>query len=68
MFNARGVKIAFVAANHLVVEVVVYALLATALSRPAARRAYMAAKTGLDRACAVVMAGLGLRLLAERAS
>ena len=63
-----AVQIAFVAANHLVVEVVVYALLATALSRPAARRAYMAAKTGLDRACAVVMAGLGLRLLAERAS
>jgi threonine/homoserine/homoserine lactone efflux protein len=60
-------QIAFVALNHLGVEIAVYSLLAFALSRPAARAAYLSAKTWLDRVCAVVLGGLGLRLLAERA-
>lgn len=60
-------QIAFVAVNHLVVEVTVYALLASALSRPAAQHAYLAAKTHLDRLTAAVLGGLGLRLLLDRA-
>lgn len=60
--------IAFVTLNHFVVEVLVYSLLACALSRPTARRAYLSAKTHLDRIAALVLGGLGLRLLAERAS
>jgi threonine/homoserine/homoserine lactone efflux protein len=59
--------VAFITLNHLAVEIAVYALLVTALARPGARRAYVGAKTWLDRVCAVVLGGLGLRLLAERA-
>ena len=60
-------QIAFVAGNHLVVEIVVYSGLAHVLSRPAAQRAYLSAKTHLDRVTALVLGGLGVRLLLDRA-
>lgn len=56
----------FVAGNHLVVEIVVYALLATVLSTPAISRRYLAAKAWLDRAAALALGALGLRLLVSR--
>ncbi|WP_424974472.1 LysE family translocator [Dinoroseobacter sp. S124A] len=59
-------QIAFVALNHLMMEIAVYSVLAVALSRPRARRAYQAAKTHLDRLTAAVLGGLGLRLLLDR--
>lgn len=52
--------------NHLVVEIVCYSLIAILLSTPAMSRRYLAAKTGLDRFAAIVMGGLGLRLLLQK--
>ncbi|SFH32953.1 Threonine/homoserine/homoserine lactone efflux protein [Palleronia marisminoris] len=53
--------------NHLAIEVAFYTILATALSRPAARAAYLGAKTALDRFAGIVLATLGLKLLFSRA-
>lgn len=49
--------------NHFVVEVVFYSSLAVCMSTPRLSRAYMSAKSTLDRVAAVVLGGLGLRLL-----
>ncbi|WP_425090680.1 LysE family translocator [Tropicimonas sp. S265A] len=65
--NLSAPQIILVTANHLAVEIIVYSLLASALNRPAARRAYLSAKSHLDRLAAVVLGGLGVRLLVERA-
>ena len=54
---------AFVTANHIALEAVVYAVLAFVLSRRAVRRRYLAFKPTLNRAMALVLGGLGLRLL-----
>jgi threonine/homoserine/homoserine lactone efflux protein len=57
---------ALVAANHLFVEVAAYGTLAALIgARPIGLR-YLAAKAWLDRAAALVLGGLGLRLLLER--
>lgn len=53
-------------ANHLVVEIVVYAILATVLSTPQVTRQYLRAKAMLDRFAALVMGALGIRLLFSR--
>ncbi len=55
-----------IAANHLVLEVAFYALLALAMSRPAVGGAYLRAKRTLDRVTSVILGALGLRLLLER--
>ena len=55
-----------VALNHFVLEAIVYAALATALSTPAARAGYLRLKARFDRIAAVVLGALGLRLLLER--
>ncbi len=57
-------QIALVVGNHLLLEVAGYALIAYALSRPAARAAYLGARRWLDRVAALVLGALGLRLLA----
>ena len=61
-----GAEIAFVALNHLVLEVLFYTLLAMVLGAPAARRRYLSLKPVLDRIAATLLAGLGLRLLLEK--
>ena len=53
-------------ANHFVAEVAFYSLLALTMSQPRVRRRYLAAKRHLDRVAAVVLGGLGLRLLTSR--
>ena len=58
--------IAFVALNHLALELVLYAALAAAIATPTVSRRYLALKPWLDRGAAVVMGALGLRLLLER--
>lgn len=55
-----------IAANHLAVEVAVYAALAVLLATPAARAGYLRLKALLDRVAAVVLGALGLRLLIGR--
>jgi len=56
----------FITANHLAVEVTVYALLSAALSQAPVREGYLRAKPVIDRITAVILGGLGARLLAER--
>ena len=61
--------IALIVANHLVLEIAGYTILAWALSRPAARNAYLDARLWLDRLAALVLGALGARLvLPENAS
>jgi threonine efflux protein len=42
-----------------------YALVATLLSTPAPRRAYVGCKAFIDRAAGIVLLGLGLKLIAS---
>ncbi len=53
----------FVFANHLMIELIFYSLLAFGMSTSTARNAYLRAKLYLDRIAAVVLSALGLRLL-----
>jgi len=55
-----------IAANHLVLEVAVYAALATLLATPAARAGYLRLKPVFDRVAGLVLGALGLRLLIGR--
>lgn len=55
--------IALVTANHMLLELIVYAGLAALLNRPSVQRRYLAAKPAISRATALVLGGLGLRLL-----
>lgn len=59
-------QIAFVAFNHLCLELLFYTILAMVLGAPAARHRYLSLKTVLDRIAATLLAGLGLRLLLEK--
>ncbi|WP_377505875.1 LysE family translocator [Octadecabacter sp. R77987] len=59
---------ALIVANHLIVEIVLYALIALVFSTPTARTTYLRAKRVLDRAAACVMGALGMRLLLSRAT
>lgn len=53
-------------ANHLIIELIFYSLLAFGMSTTTARNAYLRAKTHLDRVAALVLSALGLRLLFGR--
>ncbi|MEL6800273.1 MAG: LysE family transporter [Pseudomonadota bacterium] len=53
-------------ANHFVVEVIAYSLFALLLSRGPVRNGYLRAKPAIDRVTAVILGGLGARLLVER--
>jgi len=57
---------AFIMFNQFVVEFVSYAILAFALSTKSVSERYLAAKTWLDRFAAIVLGGLGLRLLLQK--
>ena len=58
-----GAAMAGITLNHVALEAVVYATLATLLSRDAVRLRYLAAKPTISRVMAVVLGALGLRLL-----
>jgi threonine/homoserine/homoserine lactone efflux protein len=57
---------ALIVVNHLAVEIIVYTAMALGLSTAPARAAYLRIKPHADRTAAVLMAGLGLRLLLNR--
>ena len=59
-------EMALVTANHVALELVVYAALAALMSRDAVRLRYLALKPALMRATALVLGGLGLNLLVSR--
>lgn len=52
--------------NHLIVEVICYTFIAITMSTEAVSQQYLKAKTWLDRLSAIVLGGLGLRLLLQR--
>lgn len=56
-------EMSLITANQIVLETVVYSVLATLMSRDTVRARYMAFKPSLTRAMALVLGGLGLRLL-----
>lgn len=64
--NLSGVDIALVTLNHLTLEILFYSSCAFILSAPAARARYLRAKPALDRIAAVLLGGLGLKLLLQR--
>ncbi|WP_281825493.1 LysE family translocator [Jannaschia rubra] len=57
------VEMALIVGNQIALEVAVYAALATLMSRAAVRTRYLAFKPLIGRATAIVLGGLGLRLL-----
>jgi len=59
-------EIALITANHMIVEWLFYTGFAVLLSGAPARRAYLGAKPWIDRAAALMLGALGLRLLTER--
>lgn len=61
-----ALEIAVITLNHLLLELVVYALLACVLASPPVARGYLKLKHWLDRACAALLAALGLRLLFDQ--
>jgi len=58
---------AFLVLNHLLIEWTFYAILAFALSTKAVSEKYLGAKKYIDRGAALVLGGLGLRLLLSKA-
>lgn len=57
---------AMIVANHFAVELIVYTLFAACLSSAPARAGYLRLKPIIDRAAAVILGALGLRLLFGR--
>ena len=57
---------AIIVFNHFIVEVVGYAFFAWTMSTPTVSKQYMRTKKWLDRFSAIVLGGLGLRLLFQR--
>ncbi|MFQ6548970.1 LysE family translocator [Aestuariibius sp. 2305UL40-4] len=60
--NLGWLEVATITANHLLLELVLYAALTALLARPAVARGYARLKTAFDRIAAGVMGTLGLRL------
>ncbi len=61
--DLTGAEMALITINHIALELVIYGALAHFLARPAIRARYLAAKPSLMRAMALVLGGLGIRLL-----
>ncbi|MFB9151150.1 LysE family translocator [Roseovarius ramblicola] len=59
-------EIALITANHMAVEWLFYTGFAVLLSGAPARRGYLAARPWIDRAAALVLGALGLKLLTDR--
>lgn len=64
--NLTATEIAFVTLNHLALEIIFYTSCAFILTAPAARSRFLRAKPIIDRAAAVILGGLGLKLLLQR--
>lgn len=57
---------AFITLNHFLLEIAFYTLVAFTMNTKAVSQQYLKAKTWFDRISAIVMGGLGLRLLLDR--
>ncbi|WP_371153593.1 LysE family translocator [Jannaschia sp. 2305UL9-9] len=58
-----GPAMALITVNHMLLELAVYATLATLLNRAIVRDRYLAMKPVISKATALILGGLGLRLL-----
>jgi len=52
--------------NHFLTEILFYSALAFIMSTPTVSNAYLRVKLYIDRTCAVIIGGLGLKLLSQR--
>lgn len=59
-------EIAFITLNHLALEILFYTGCAFILTAPTARAQFLRAKPLIDRTAAVLLGGLGLKLLLQR--
>ena len=59
-------QIALVTLNHLALEILFYTACAFILTAPVARARFIRAKPAIDRAAALLLGGLGLKLLLQR--
>ncbi len=64
--NLSGFEIGIIWLNHLTLEIIFYTGCAFVLSAPTARAQYLRAKPFLDRTAALILGGLGLKLLLQR--
>tara|TARA_B110000908_G_scaffold73691_1_gene88774 strand:- start:60 stop:671 length:612 start_codon:yes stop_codon:yes gene_type:complete len=64
--NLTASEIAFVTLNHLALEILFYTGCAVILAAPTARAQFLRAKPVIDRTAALLLGGLGLKLLLQR--
>lgn len=64
--DLTGTQKAIIVFNHFIVEIIAYALIAFTMSTKAVSQQYLKAKKWLDRFSAIVMGGLGIKLLLQR--
>ena len=64
--NLSASEIAFITLNHLTLEILFYTTCAFILSAPAARVRFIRIKPVIDRSAAILLGGLGLKLLLQR--
>lgn len=64
--NLTATEIALITLNHLTLEILFYTACAFILSAPVARARFIRIKPVIDRSAAVLLGGLGLKLLLQR--
>ncbi|KEJ89510.1 LysE family translocator [Sulfitobacter donghicola] len=64
--NLTAGEIAFVTLNHFILEILFYTGCAFVLTAPVARARFLRAKPIIDRIAALLLGGLGLKLLLQR--
>ena len=64
--NLTATEIALITLNHLTLEILFYNACAFILSAPVARARFIRIKPVIDRSAAVLLGGLGLKLLLQR--
>lgn len=64
--DLTAAEIAFVTLNHLALEILFYGACATILTAPKARACFLCVKPIIDRTAALLLGGLGLKLLLQR--
>lgn len=62
-----GTEIAVIVLNHWAMCIAIYGAVVVIVTTAPARRRYLSLKPAFDRIAAVILGGLGLRLLADRA-
>ncbi|WP_299416415.1 LysE family translocator [uncultured Sulfitobacter sp.] len=64
--DLTAAQIIFITLNHLILEILFYTACAYILTAPVARQRYLRAKPLIDRAAALLLGSLGLKLLLQR--